>query len=88
MTKLIKKTYKRIADNPLHLFAQGERFISPQYNGLSILNIPASAGELFNAPGFSSSPLQPDLLDPIRGNIQNVLVILVDALGFHQLTST
>jgi len=85
MTKLIKKTYKGIADNPLHLFTQDERFISPQYDGLSILNIPASAGEMLKVPGFSSPPLQPDLLDPVLGEIQNVIVILVDALGFHQL---
>jgi len=85
MTELTTKVYKHIVDNPLQLLTHGGKFISPQYNGLSILNIPASVGELFYVPGFSSPPLQPDLLDPVRGEIQNVIVILVDALGYKQL---
>ncbi|MCJ7718139.1 MAG: alkaline phosphatase family protein [Anaerolineales bacterium] len=85
MTVLIKKIYKYIIDNPLQLLTHGGKFISPQYEGLSILNIPASAGKLLNVPGFNSPPLQPDLLDPIRGNIKNIIVILVDALGFNRL---
>ncbi len=85
MTELIKKIQKRIRKNPIQGLPLGEKFISPQYNGLSILNIPASVGELLNVGGLSSPPLLPDLLDPIRGETKNVIVILLDALAFHRL---
>ncbi|MCK4490257.1 MAG: hypothetical protein KAU23_08365 [Anaerolineales bacterium] len=85
MTELIKKIQKLIRENPIQGLPLGDKFISPQYNGLSILNVPASAAELLNVGGFSSPPLLPDLLDPIGGKTQNVIVILLDALSFHRL---
>ena len=66
MIELTKKIYKRIRENPIQGLPLGDKFISPQYNGLSILNIPASAAELLNVEGFSSPPILPDLLDPIQ----------------------
>jgi len=85
MTELTKKIQKLIRENPIQGLPMGDKFISPQYDGLSILNIPASAAELLNVEGFSSPPLLPDLLDPIGGKTQNVIVILLDALSFHRL---
>jgi len=67
MTDLTKEIQKRIRENPIQGLPLGDKFISPQYNGLSILNIPASAAELLNVPGFSSHHSYPICLIPSGG---------------------
>jgi predicted AlkP superfamily pyrophosphatase or phosphodiesterase len=59
-------------------------FIFPQYQGLSILNIPPSLGELFNFSGFSAPTLAPEIMGSIGGKTQNIILILLDALAFHR----
>ncbi len=60
-------------------------FISPEYKGRSILNIPPSAAYLMDVPGFNHKPVDQDLLDPLKGGVKNIIFILMDALAFHQM---
>ena len=85
MTELSTQLYKQIKEESISDLAFCEDFISPQYDGLSILNIPSSVAELLNKPGLSSPALSPQILDPIRGKTQNVILILMDALAFHRI---
>ena len=85
MTDLSTQLYKQIKEGSISELALCEEFISPQYDGLSILNIPASGAELLNVPGLSSPALSHQILDPIRGKTQNVILILMDALAFHRI---
>jgi hypothetical protein len=63
----------------------GGDFVYPRYRGESILNILPTVGDLFGIPGFHHPPLQASLLDPLRAEPQNVIVVLLDALAYHRL---
>lgn len=84
MTEISQNILQNIKNNPQTGFKLDPEFISPHYQGYSILNIPASAASLLNTPGFSSSPLAPEFTNPIQGDIKNIIVILLDALGYQQ----
>ena len=60
--------------------------IHPQYDGFSILNTPNSICKLLGAPPRNEVPaLDPAILDPLGDGIDQVLVILMDALALHRL---
>ena len=65
------------------LFFSGD-FIFPQYQGLSILNIPPSLGSLLNVSGFSAPALNSEVMGSIKGRTQNIILILLDALAYHR----
>lgn len=60
-------------------------FIYPNYNGQSILNIPASICRLLEVPEMGAGPLNPEILNPLEGNIQRIIYVLMDALSLHRL---
>ena len=63
----------------------GEGFLLPDYQGGSILNLPASLCHWLGAPGLGSAvPLRQELLSPF-GEIRRVILVLVDALALHRL---
>ena len=63
----------------------GEGFLLPDYQGGSILNLPASLCHWLGAPGLgSAAPLRQELLSPF-GEIRRVILVLVDALALHRL---
>ena len=62
-------------------------FILPHYDGLSILNIPASVGALLDVNGFTSPELKPELFSSIAEKPKNIILILMDALAFPRLES-
>ena len=62
-----------------------EGFVYPQYDGLSILNIPSTVCKLLGIPTFATPPMNPEIYSSLIGNTQNVIVILVDALAYHRL---
>jgi len=85
MTDLNNEILQRIFDHSNEVLRPKGEFISPQYEGLSILNIPATAAALFEVPGFVSPPLITGLTDSLKPKPKNIIVILVDALGFMNL---
>ena len=62
-------------------------FILPYYDGLSILNIPASVGSLLGVTGFTNSGLKPELYSSFTKKPKNIILILMDALAFSRLQS-
>ena len=63
----------------------GEGFLLPDYQGGSILNLPASLCHWLGAPGLGSAvPLRQELLNPF-GEVRRVIEVLVDALALHRL---
>ena len=63
----------------------GEGFLLPDYQGGSILNLPASLCHWLGAPGLGSAvPLRQELLSPF-GEVRRVILVLVDALALHRL---
>jgi hypothetical protein len=85
MAELAEQLFQRIKNNKISDSIPGNELISPQYPGLSILNIPASAAKLLDAPGLSSPPLSSEILEPLTGNTKNVILVLIDALAYHRL---
>jgi len=63
----------------------GDDFIYPAYSGQSILNIPASVCQLFDLPPIAAAPLNAEILAPLQGPVQRVILILMDALSLHRL---
>ena len=57
----------------------------PEYEGGSILNIPASVGEILNVSGFPNQPLNPGILETFSSQVDNLILVLVDALAYHRL---
>jgi hypothetical protein len=62
-----------------------EQFVYPDYQGGSILNLPASISHWLGARPFGAAPLHPQLSITNDTNIQRVILVLVDALALHRL---
>ena len=69
-----------------HFFSSllGQDFIYPNYDGSSILNIPASICHLLGVPGLGGSGLAPEILAPLGDGIRHLIVILMDGLALPQ----
>jgi predicted AlkP superfamily pyrophosphatase or phosphodiesterase len=65
----------------------GEGTIYPNYDGLSILNLPDSVCRLLGAPGMGTGPLSAEILDRLESGApaRRVILILMDALPFSHL---
>jgi arylsulfatase A-like enzyme len=62
----------------------GGDLITPNYEGRSILNIPASICQLLGAPTFGMRVLRPEILEPLGKEKRRVILILMDALALHR----
>ena len=84
MPEISQNILKKIKNNSLSGLDLDPELISPHYQGYSILNIPASAASLLDTSGLSSAPLAPEIISPVKGEVKNIIVILLDALGYHR----
>lgn len=84
MPELNQKILQMIKNSPLPGLDLAPELISPQYDGYSIFNIPSTAASLLDTPDFNSAPLAQELIQPIQGKAKNIIVILLDALGYLQ----
>jgi hypothetical protein len=62
-----------------------EQFVYTDYQGGSILNLPASISHWMGAGPFGAAPLHPQLSITNDTSIQRVILVLVDALALHRL---
>jgi hypothetical protein len=62
-----------------------EQFVYPDYQGSSILNLPASISQWLGAGPFGAPTLHPQLSITNDTNIQRVILVLVDALALQRL---
>jgi hypothetical protein len=58
-------------------------FIAPNYRGRSIVNLTASVIKLFGGH-IATTPLDADILADVGGDVQRVVLVIVDALGYHK----
>ena len=65
-----------------------DEFVMPHYGGLGIANLPTTIAALLGAelPG-ACPPLRRDLLAGWGNDIQRIILVVFDALGYHQLCS-
>jgi len=64
----------------------GEGLISPRYKSQSIANIPATIGKLLGVNrGYSSPALDKELVDNLDDDIERVILLVIDGMGFNRL---
>jgi hypothetical protein len=71
---------RRLPDLPL-----GDSLEAPDYEGGSILNLPAGVCRWLGVPTLGASPLRSEIVAPLGSDYQRVILILMDALAFHRL---
>jgi len=85
MPDLTAEILPRLTAHRLPGLDLGDKFIHPNYEDYSILNLPGSVCRLMGVPEMSASPLAEELLAPLGDGFQRVIVVLVDALSFLRL---
>ncbi len=85
MTDFTVQVLKRINERNLKLQDLGSDEILPDYDGLSLVNIPSAICQLLGVPPFGKAPLDKTIIKPIDGPYEKVVLLLVDALGYNLL---
>ena len=65
----------------------GGDLIYPDYEGRSLLNVPASICRWLGAPTLGAKPLVSQFTQTLENKYQNVILILIDALSLERLTT-
>ena len=86
MSDQFKETLSRIKSHRLPGMDLGEDFIYPNYGSRSILNLPASICNWFGAPQLGAPALDPQIINSLGSEYQNVVLILIDALSLQVFT--
>ena len=61
-------------------------FVAPRYAGASIANLPPTIGHLLGVDeGWSGQTLEPSLLAALEGEVERVVLLLIDGVGWHKL---
>ena len=60
-------------------------FVLPHYDGLSIVNLPATTAALLGVPFSGAPPLPPEIWKPFAGGVRCVVRVVIDALGYDRL---
>ena len=89
-TALIDQTdllLPRLEASPIHavpgLSPEGN-FVFPHYGGASLLNLPGTVCQLLGVPPLGAGPLFPEYLGDLGEDIQRVLVLVIDGLGWQR----
>lgn len=84
MQDLTESTLDRIEQHRIPGLDLGAQTIYPNYDGLSILNLPASISRWLGAGVLAHPPLQLAKLDELAEGINQVILVLVDAVSFDR----
>ena len=84
MQDLTKMTLNQIEKKRIEGLDLGPGAIHPAYDGLSILNLPTSISQWLGAGPFVHPALQIPALDQMAEDIQQVVLLLVDAVSLHR----
>ena len=74
----------RLLDRRLPNLDMDQDAVFPAYDGLSLLNVPASLSSWLGGPALPHMPLAIPELQPLAENVQQVVVALVDAVSFDR----
>ena len=83
MPDLTSQIMPEILNHRLPGLPYGDDLVMPYYQGLSLVNLPATVTRLLGLPGFRQPPLDDTITEHLEGPFQKVVVLLVDALGYH-----
>lgn len=82
MPDLTAQILPRIIDHRFQGLPHGDNLVMPNYEGLSLVNLPATVTRLLGVPEFSGPSLNTEILKHIDGPYQKVILLLVDAMGY------
>jgi hypothetical protein len=84
MADITQSLVKRIKAHALPGLVLGPGTIHPMYEGLSLLNLPASLCKWFDSRPLPHPPLAIPELDDLAENAEQVIVVLTDAVALHR----
>jgi hypothetical protein len=87
MKTLFEKSLKQLREHKTLNIELGKDTIYPAYEGQSVLNIPSSICNWFKVPPLPHPKLQVPTLDKIAKDIQQIVIVLIDAISFDRFTS-
>lgn len=85
MASLVPALMPRLESHSLPGLAAGSRAVYPYYEGLSLVNLPASICHWLGARTFGAPPLADEILSALPGQYRHVVLLVVDGLGLEQL---
>ena len=85
MPDLSSKIYPRIKSHQFDSLPLEDGMLLPFYDGLSLVNIPGAVTHLLDVPPFGKPALDHAILSQLGGPYEKVILLLSDALGYHQL---
>ena len=83
MPDLTSQVLPKILNNRLPGLSLGDELVMPFYEGLSLVNLPATVTKLLDVPSFGQPPLDETITARLGGPYQKVVFLLADALGYH-----
>ncbi|MEE9217346.1 MAG: alkaline phosphatase family protein [Anaerolineales bacterium] len=83
MATALESTLKKIRQHRLPDLDLGPNAVHPAYDGLSILNVPASIANWLGAPGLPHSPIDHSEFDDLASGSTQIVVALMDAVGLN-----
>jgi hypothetical protein len=81
MPDLVEQLVARIKTHRIPHLDLGQDAIHPAYNGLSILNLPASLSGWFGGPELPHPPIDIPQLDALADGASQVVCVLIDAVS-------
>jgi len=83
MTELASQILARIKNQYISSLPLDNEMVLPNYEGISLANIPCTVAHLLNAPDFGKPPLDKDITEPLDGPYEKVVVLLVCCWLMH-----
>jgi len=83
MTDLSSQILPRIQNHAINGLPLSGDLTAPYYEGLSLVNIPGTVTHLLDAPDFGKPRLDNSIMEHLGGPYEKVILLLVDALGYH-----
>jgi len=85
MTQFSSQTLTQLTEHTLPGLPLPDDFLPPYYEGLSLVNIPATIAQLLATPSFGKSALDKRITRRMDGPFTKVILLVVDALGYQLL---
>jgi hypothetical protein len=85
MPDLIPKLLPNLREHRIGGLDLDAGFIYPRYEDQSILNVPSGVCRLLGIPCIGAGPLTPEITTFFEGDIDKVILILMDAMALHRL---
>ena len=80
MPDLTSQILPKITQHKIEGLSLGGDFVLPNYDGLSLVNIPGTITKLLDVPGFGKPPLDYAITEELNGPYEKVILLLVDAM--------